>query len=90
MAQAMGGPRLTFRGLRFWGSEHLPRDMVLLPGVWATLANIRDWAIKQGLVWDPEQMLTRSRFEDAAKWHVAMCTRYVRPVSWPAEAGGPV
>ncbi len=44
----MGNPSGLFWGMVFWGSEHLPGDVVL------TLNEIRRWAFDQGLIADPD------------------------------------
>ncbi len=49
-------PESLFSGLVFWGSEFLPQDIA------PSLREIREWAIRQGLIWDAEsQLLSRER-----------------------------
>ncbi|MCK4486716.1 MAG: hypothetical protein KAU38_08150 [Desulfobacterales bacterium] len=43
-----------FTGLVFWGSEHLPKDLVI------SLGDIRQWAIDQQLIWDDEAQFVAS------------------------------
>ena len=51
-----------FSGLVFWGSEHLPRDLVI------SLGDIRQWAIDQQLIWDAEaQFVVSERIEELRK-----------------------
>lgn len=51
-----------FSGLVFWGSEHLPRDLVI------SLGDIRQWAVDQRLIWDAEaQFLVADRIKELRK-----------------------
>jgi len=51
-----------FKGLVFWGSEHLPKDLVI------SLGEIRQWAIDQELIWDDEaQFVASERIEELKK-----------------------
>ena len=52
--QQNSGERGLFSGLVFWGSEFLPRDLILSPD------SIRKWASDQKLIWDVEAQLMAS------------------------------
>jgi hypothetical protein len=54
-----------FLGLILWGSEFLPKDII------PTWGNVRGWAFKHKLIWDPEaQLMTSERIEELRKHFV--------------------
>lgn len=54
-----------FLGLVLWGSEFLPKDII------PTWGNIRGWAFKHKLIWEPElQLITSERIEELMKHFV--------------------
>lgn len=54
-----------FLGLVLWGSEFLPKDII------PTWGNIRGWAFKNNLIWEPEsQLITSERIEELRKHFV--------------------
>lgn len=54
-----------FSGLVFWGSEFLPKDII------PTWGNVRGWAFKHNLIWEPEsQLMTLERIEELRKHFV--------------------
>ncbi len=54
-----------FSGLVFWGSEFLPKDII------PTWGNIRGWAFKNNLIWEPgSQLITSERIEELRKHFV--------------------
>lgn len=57
--------KLLFSGLSFWGSEFLPKDII------PTFGNIRNWAFKRNLIYEPEfQLITSGRIEELRKHFV--------------------
>jgi len=46
-----------FTGMVFWGSELLPKDVTI------SLDSIRQWALKQKLIWDEAQLITLERID---------------------------
>lgn len=52
-------------GLVFWGSEYFPGDLKLM------LRDIRQWALKNKMIWDPEaQLIGEERLEELNKHFV--------------------
>jgi len=55
-----------FSGLVFWGSEYLPHDVIL------SLSDIRKWAFKKKMIWEPEsQLIGKERLDELNKHFVS-------------------
>ena len=51
-----------FTGILFFeGGEHIPDDLPV------NLTDIREWAEQSGLIFDPDQLMNRERFEDISQ-----------------------
>ena len=52
-----------FTGILFFeGGEHIPDDLPV------NLTDIREWAEQSGLIFDPDQLMNRERFEDISQF----------------------